>query len=66
MRNIEEVKGNLEVIKELVRTTDLKYKDIAGTLDVHIETLSRWVNGKHIPTNVYHKKLKEIAEFYKK
>jgi len=66
MQNIQEVKTNLNKIKELVKNTDLKYKDVAETLDVDIATLSRWVRGKHIPTRVYHSKIAEVAKFYDK
>ena len=66
MKNIQEVKHNIDIIIELVKNTDLKYKDVAETLDVDIGTLSRWVTKKHIPTTVYHKKIAEIANFYKK
>ena len=66
MIDIKEVKTNINIIIELVKNTDLKYKDVADTLDVDIGTLSRWVKGKHIPTKVYHKKIAEIADFYKK
>jgi len=66
MKNIQEVKTNINTIIKLVKNTDLKYKDVAETLDVDIGTLSRWVQGKHIPTRVYHKKIAEIANFYKK
>ena len=66
MRNIQEVKNNINTIIELVKNTDLKYKDVADTLDVDICTISRWVRGKHIPLRVYHSKIAEIASFYKK
>jgi len=66
MKNIQEVKNNINIIIKLVKNTDLKYKDVAETLDVDIGTLSRWVKGKHIPTRVYHSKIAEIANFYKK
>jgi len=66
MKNIEEVKNNINIIIKLVKNTNLKYKDVAETLDVDIGTLSRWVNEKHIPTRVYHRKIAEIANFYKK
>lgn len=66
MQNIQEVKTNLKKIKELVKHTDLKYKDVADTLDVDIATLSRWVREKHFPTKVYHPKIAEIAKFYDK
>ena len=66
MKNIKEVKNNIDIIIKLVKNTDLKYKDVANTLDVDIGTLSRWVRWKHIPTRVYHKKIAEIADFYKK
>ena len=66
MKNIQEVKQNINTIIELVKNTDLKYKDVAETLDVDICTLSRWVRGKHLPTRVYHRKIAEIAHFYKK
>ena len=66
MINIQEVKANINIIIRLVKNTNLKYKDVAETLDVDIGTLSRWVNGKHLPTRVYHSKIAEIANFYKK
>ena len=66
MKDMQEVKRNINTIIELVKNTDLKYKDVAETLDVDIGTLSRWVRNKHIPTRVYHKKIAEIANFYKK
>jgi len=66
MKNIQEVKNNIEIIKQLVKNTDLRYIDVAETLEVRIETLSRWVRGKHLPTKVYHRKIAEIADFYKK
>lgn len=66
MKNIQEVKTNINIIIKLVKNTDLKYKDVADTLDVDIGTLSRWVNGKHLPIRVYHSKIAEIANFYKK
>ena len=66
MKDMREVKHNIDTIIELVKNTDLKYKDVAKTLDVDIGTLSRWVQKKHLPTRVYHKKIAEIANFYKK
>ena len=66
MKDMEEVKRNIDIIIELVKNTDLKYKDIAKTIDVDIGTLSRWVQKKHLPTRVYHPKIAEIAEFSKK
>ena len=66
MKNIQEVKNNINIIIKLVESTDLKYKDVADTLDVDICTISRWVRHKHIPTRVYHNKIAEIANFYKK
>lgn len=66
MKDIREVKANINTIIELVKNTDLKYKDVAETLNVDVGTLSRWVNEKHIPTRVYHSKIAEIANFYKK
>jgi len=66
MKDIREVKQNINTIIKLVKNTDLRYKDVAETLDVDIGTLSRWVNGKHLPTRVYHRKIAEIANFYKK
>ena len=66
MKDIREVKQNINTIIELVKNTDLRYKDVADTLDVDVGTISRWVNGKHIPTRVYHRKIAEIAHFYKK
>ncbi|MBA7574025.1 hypothetical protein ES708_15827 [subsurface metagenome] len=66
MKNIQKVKRNINRIIKLVENTDLKYKDIAETLEVDISTLSRWVRGKHIPTRVYHDKIAEIAKFGKK
>jgi len=66
MRNIQEVKDNINTIIELVKSTKLKYKDVAETLNVDICTLSRWVRGKHLPIRVYHSKIAEIADFYKK
>jgi len=66
MKDIREVKNNINTIIELVKNTDLKYKDVADTLDVDVCTVSRWVRWKHIPTRVYHKKIAEIASFYKK
>ena len=66
MNNIQEVKNNINIIIKLVKNTDLKYKDVAKTLNVNISTLSRWVRGKHLPTIVYHNKIAEIADFYKK
>jgi len=66
MKDIREVKQNINTIIELVKNTNLKYKDVAETLDIDIGTLSRWVRGKHLPTRVYHKKIAEIANFYKK
>lgn len=50
----------------MVQNTDLKYKDVAETLEIDIGTLSRWVRGKHLPTRVYHDKIAEIAVFGKK
>jgi len=66
MKNIQEVKTNINIIIKLVKNTNLKYKDVADTLDVDIGTLSRWVNKRHLPTRVYHSKIAEIANFYKK
>ena len=66
MKDVQEVKNNINTIIELVKNTDLKYKDVAETLQVDIGTLSRWVRGKHLPTRVYHRKIAEIADFYKK
>jgi len=66
MKNIQEVKDNINTIIELVKSTKLKYKDVAETLNVDICTLSRWVNRKHLPIRVYHSKIAEIADFYKK
>ena len=66
MKDIQEVKNNIEVIKQLVKNTELRYIDIAETLQVDVGTLSRWVRGKHLPTRVYHRKIAEIADFYKK
>ena len=66
MKNIQKVKNNINTIIKLVKNTDLKYKDVADTLDVDICTVSRWVRGKHLPTRVYHSKIAEIANFYKK
>ena len=66
MKDMQEVKRNINIIIELVKNTDLKYKDVAETLDVDICTISRWVRGKHLPTRVYHRKIAEIADFYKK
>ena len=66
MKNIQEVKNNIDIIIELVKNTDLKYKDVAETLNVNICTISRWVRKRHLPTRVYHSKIAEIANFYKK
>ena len=66
MKDMQEVKNNIEVIKQLVKNTELRYIDIAETLQVDVGTLSRWVRGKHLPTRVYHRKIAEIADFYKK
>ena len=66
MKDIQEVKRNINIIIELVKNTDLRYKDVADTLKIDVGTISRWVNGKHIPTRVYHSKIAEIANFYKK
>ena len=66
MKDMQEVKNNIEVIKQLVKNTELRYIDIAETLQVDVATLSRWVRGKHLPTRVYHRKIAEIADFYKK
>lgn len=66
MKNIQEVKNNINIIIKLVKNTDLRYIDVANTLDVDICTVSRWVRGKNLPTRVYHRKIAEIADFYKK
>jgi len=66
MKNIQEVKDNINTIIKLVKNTDLKYKDLAKTLNVDTGTLSRWVNGRHLPLKIYHSKIAEIANFYKK
>ena len=66
MKDMQEVKNNIETIKQLVKNTELRYIDIAETLQVDVGTLSRWVRGKHLPTRVYHRKIAEIADFYKK
>jgi len=63
--NITKVKDNIKTIIEMVKNTDITYGDIAKTLKVDICTLSRWVHGKHLPTQVYWEKLQEIADFYK-
>ena len=66
MKNIQEVKDNINTIIKLVKNTDLEYKDLAKTLKVNVCTLSRWVNGRHLPLKIYHSKIAEIANFYKK
>lgn len=66
MKNIQEVKTNINIIINLVKSTNLKYKDVAETLNIDVGTLSRWVRGKHLPLIVYHNKIAEIANFYKK
>ncbi len=66
MKDIQEVKNNINIIIELVKNTSLRYIDVAKTLDVDVCTISRWVRGKHLPTKVYHSKIAEIADFYKK
>ena len=66
MKDIQEVKNNIEVIKQLVKNTELRYIDVAETLQINVATISRWVNEKHLPHRVYHSKIAEIADFYKK
>lgn len=66
MRNIQEIKNNINIIIEMVKSTNLRYIDVAKTLDVDVCTISRWVRGIHLPTRVYHSKIAEIANFYKK
>lgn len=66
MKNNQEVKENINIIIELVKNTKLRYKDVAKTLNVDVCTISRWVRGKYFPLRIYHSKIAEIADFYKK
>jgi len=60
------IEENIGLIKEMIKNSDIKMSDVAGTLKITPRNLYRWVNKEHLPNRVYFDKIVEIGNFAKR